>query len=155
MPFSGGPESCPHSLQHILPHQVKALYGDEAEGALISNLKRGIASLLQLQPHAGTTVEVRGCDQQLGDINHLQLVFRTRHIYRIILFPWMKGKTSPRVSAKQGLPVFQEDASGSCRVTYTVSNHSITKTKDLPSCTKPKLGFTSVNKASPWLLWRW
>uniref|UniRef100_A0A8B9SNA0 Vitellogenin domain-containing protein n=1 Tax=Anas platyrhynchos TaxID=8839 RepID=A0A8B9SNA0_ANAPL len=76
--------------------KVKALYGDEAEGALISNLKRGIASLLQLQPHAGTAVE--------------------------------------------------EDASGSCRVTYTVSNHSITKTKDLLSCTKPKLGFSSVNK---------
>ncbi|XP_035167755.1 microsomal triglyceride transfer protein-like [Oxyura jamaicensis] len=76
--------------------KVKALYGDEAEGALISNLKRGIVSLLQLQPHAGTTVE--------------------------------------------------EDASGSCRVTYTVSNHSITKTKDLLSCTKPKVGFTSVNK---------
>nr|XP_038037636.1 LOW QUALITY PROTEIN: microsomal triglyceride transfer protein-like [Anas platyrhynchos] len=76
--------------------KVKALYGDEAEGTLISNLKRGIASLLQLQPHAGTAVE--------------------------------------------------EDASGSCRVTYTVSNHSITKAKDLLSCTKPKLGFSSVNK---------
>lgn len=50
--------------------------------------------------------------------------------------------------------VFQEDASGSCQVTYTVSNHSITKTKDLLSCSKPKSGFTSLNKASPLLsLW--
>ncbi|XP_009979427.1 PREDICTED: microsomal triglyceride transfer protein large subunit-like, partial [Tauraco erythrolophus] len=76
--------------------KVKAFYGDEAESILISNLKRGIVSLLQLQPHAGTAVE--------------------------------------------------EDVSGSCQVTYTMSNHSVTKTKDLLSCTKPKAGFTSVNK---------
>ncbi|XP_039562657.1 microsomal triglyceride transfer protein large subunit-like isoform X2 [Passer montanus] len=76
--------------------KVKAFYGNEAENILISNLKRGITSLFQLQPHAGTTVE--------------------------------------------------EDASGSCQVTYTVSNHSITKTKDLLSCSKPKSGFSSTNK---------
>uniref|UniRef100_A0A8C0EPB8 Vitellogenin domain-containing protein n=1 Tax=Bubo bubo TaxID=30461 RepID=A0A8C0EPB8_BUBBB len=76
--------------------KVKAFYGDEAESILISNLKRGIISLLQLQPHAGTAME--------------------------------------------------EDVSGSCQVTYATSNHSITKTKDLLSCTKPKSGFTSVNK---------
>ncbi|XP_059333663.1 microsomal triglyceride transfer protein-like [Ammospiza nelsoni] len=76
--------------------KVKAFYGNEAENILISNLKRGITSLFQLQPHAGTTVE--------------------------------------------------EDASGSCQVTYTMSNHSITKTKDLLSCSKPKSGFTSMNK---------
>uniref|UniRef100_H1A204 Microsomal triglyceride transfer protein large subunit-like n=1 Tax=Taeniopygia guttata TaxID=59729 RepID=H1A204_TAEGU len=76
--------------------KVKAFYGNKVENILISNLKRGIVSLFQLQPHAGTTVE--------------------------------------------------EDASGSCQVTYTVSNHSITKTKDLLSCSKPKSGFTSTNK---------
>uniref|UniRef100_A0A8B9MK23 Vitellogenin domain-containing protein n=1 Tax=Accipiter nisus TaxID=211598 RepID=A0A8B9MK23_9AVES len=76
--------------------KVKAFYGDEAESILISNLKRGIVSLLQLQPHAGTAVE--------------------------------------------------EDVSGSCEVTYAVSNHSITKTKDLLSCAKPRSGFASVNK---------
>uniref|UniRef100_A0A663N608 Microsomal triglyceride transfer protein-like n=2 Tax=Athene cunicularia TaxID=194338 RepID=A0A663N608_ATHCN len=76
--------------------KVKDFYGDAAESILISNLKRGIISLLQLQPHAGTATE--------------------------------------------------EDVSGSCQVTYTVSNHSITKTKDLLSCTKPKSGLTSVNK---------
>uniref|UniRef100_A0A8C3QNI9 Vitellogenin domain-containing protein n=1 Tax=Cyanoderma ruficeps TaxID=181631 RepID=A0A8C3QNI9_9PASS len=76
--------------------KVKAFYGNEAENILVSNLKRGIISLFQLQPHAGTTVE--------------------------------------------------EDASGSCQVTYTVSNHSITKIKDLLSCSKPKSGFTSINK---------
>ncbi|XP_064320700.1 microsomal triglyceride transfer protein-like [Phalacrocorax carbo] len=76
--------------------KVKAFYVDKAESILVSNLKRGIASLLQLQPHTSTTVE--------------------------------------------------EDVSGSCRVTYTVSNHSITKTKDLLSCTKLKSGFPSVNK---------
>ncbi|XP_064573336.1 microsomal triglyceride transfer protein-like isoform X3 [Zonotrichia leucophrys gambelii] len=76
--------------------KVKAFYGNEAENILISNLKRGITSLFQLQPHASTTVE--------------------------------------------------EDASGSCQVTYTVSNHSIIKTKDLLSCSKPKSGFTSMNK---------
>ncbi|XP_009574040.1 PREDICTED: microsomal triglyceride transfer protein large subunit-like [Fulmarus glacialis] len=76
--------------------KVKAFYGDEAESILISNLKRGVVSLLQLQPHAGTAVE--------------------------------------------------EDVSGSCQVTYAVSNHSVTKTKDLLSCAKPKSGFTSVNK---------
>lgn len=41
-----------------MPFQVKAAYGNEAESILISNLKRGIISLLQLQPHAGTAVEV-------------------------------------------------------------------------------------------------
>lgn len=51
--------------------------------------------------------------------------------------------------------MFQEDISGSCQVTYTMSNHSVTKTKDLLSCTKPKSGFTSVNKASPLLLRCW
>nr|XP_021148578.1 microsomal triglyceride transfer protein isoform X1 [Columba livia]XP_021148579.1 microsomal triglyceride transfer protein isoform X1 [Columba livia] len=76
--------------------KVKAFHGDGAESILISNLKRGVVSLLQLQPHAGTTVE--------------------------------------------------EDVSGSCQVTYTVSSHSITKTKDLLSCTNPHSGFTSVNK---------
>ncbi|KAM6262974.1 microsomal triglyceride transfer protein large subunit-like [Spheniscus humboldti] len=74
--------------------KVKAFYGDEAESILISNLKRGVISLLQLQPHAGTAVE--------------------------------------------------EDISGSCQVTYTMSNHSVTKTKDLLSCAKPKSGFTST-----------
>ncbi|KAM6390476.1 microsomal triglyceride transfer protein-like [Pluvialis apricaria] len=76
--------------------KVKAFYGDEGESILISNLKRGVIGLLQLQPHAGTAVE--------------------------------------------------EDVSGSCQVMYTVSNHSITKTKDLLSCTKLNSGFTSVNK---------
>ncbi|XP_074011267.1 microsomal triglyceride transfer protein-like [Numenius arquata] len=76
--------------------KVKAFYGDGTESILISNLKRGIVSLLQLQPHAGTAVE--------------------------------------------------EDVSGSCQVTYTMSNHSITKMKDLLSCTKPNSRFTSVNK---------
>ncbi|XP_014795886.1 PREDICTED: microsomal triglyceride transfer protein large subunit-like [Calidris pugnax] len=76
--------------------KVKAFYGDETESILISNLKRGIISLLQLQPHAGTAVE--------------------------------------------------EDISGSCQVTYTMSNHSIMKVKDLLSCTKPNSRFTSVNK---------
>ncbi|XP_072727159.1 microsomal triglyceride transfer protein-like [Ciconia boyciana] len=76
--------------------KVKAFYGDKAESILISNLKRGVVSLLQLQPHASITVE--------------------------------------------------EDVSGSCQITYAMSNHSIMKTKDLLSCTKPKSGFASVNK---------
>ncbi|XP_032301358.1 microsomal triglyceride transfer protein large subunit-like [Coturnix japonica] len=41
--------------------------------------------------------------------------------------------------------IVEEDASGSCQVTYTVSNHSIEKIKDLLSCTKPKIGHASVN----------
>lgn len=48
----------PAGRHHLLPSQVKAFYGDEAESILISNLKRGVVSLLQLQPHAGTAVEV-------------------------------------------------------------------------------------------------
>ncbi|XP_062436635.1 microsomal triglyceride transfer protein-like [Rhea pennata] len=76
--------------------KVKAFYGDEAESPLILNLKRGLISLLQVQPHSGTAVE--------------------------------------------------EDVSGSCQVTYAVSNDSATKTKDLLSCMKPKFGFASVNK---------
>nr|XP_013795601.1 PREDICTED: microsomal triglyceride transfer protein large subunit-like [Apteryx mantelli mantelli] len=37
--------------------KVKAFYGNEAESPLISNLKRGLISLLQVQPHPGTAVE--------------------------------------------------------------------------------------------------
>ncbi|XP_039338180.1 microsomal triglyceride transfer protein large subunit-like isoform X3 [Mauremys reevesii] len=40
----------------------------------------------------------------------------------------------------------EEDVSGSCQVTYVVYKDSIVKTKDLQSCTRPKFGFTSVNK---------
>ncbi|XP_061857516.1 microsomal triglyceride transfer protein [Colius striatus] len=76
--------------------KIKAFYGDQGESILISNLKRGIISLFQLQPHTGITVE--------------------------------------------------EDVSGSCQVTYAMTNHSITKTKDLLSCTKTNSGFSSVNK---------
>ncbi|XP_051474207.1 microsomal triglyceride transfer protein-like [Apus apus] len=79
------------------PAQVKAFYGDPAESILISNLKRGVVSLLQLQLHPNSTT-------------------------------------------------LEEDVSGSCQVTYTTSNHSITKTKDLLSCTKIEPGFTSINK---------
>nr|XP_009673897.1 PREDICTED: microsomal triglyceride transfer protein large subunit-like isoform X1 [Struthio camelus australis] len=76
--------------------KVKAFYGNEAESPLISNLKRGLISLLQVQPHPGTAVE--------------------------------------------------EDVSGSCQVTYAVSNDSAIKTKDLLRCTTPQFGFASVNK---------
>uniref|UniRef100_A0A8C5X886 Vitellogenin domain-containing protein n=1 Tax=Malurus cyaneus samueli TaxID=2593467 RepID=A0A8C5X886_9PASS len=92
----GGGTSSLSSPHCLFSPQIKAFYGNGTENILISNLKRGMVSLLQLQPHAGTAVE--------------------------------------------------DDASGSCQVTYTVSNHSITKTKDLHSCTRPKAGFTSTNK---------
>ncbi|XP_077206611.1 microsomal triglyceride transfer protein large subunit-like [Paroedura picta] len=47
----------------------------------------------------------------------------------------------------------EEDISGSCQVTYTISNNSILKTKDLHSCRRPKFGFSSVNKIFG-LLWQ-
>ncbi|KAI1231594.1 Microsomal triglyceride transfer protein large subunit, partial [Lamprotornis superbus] len=47
--------------------KVKAFYGNEAENILISNLKRGIISLFQLQPHAGR------CLWKLpGHLHHVQ-----------------------------------------------------------------------------------
>lgn len=52
------PRDVPSAWHPLLLSQVKAFYGNEAENILISNLKRGIISLFQLQPHAGTTVEV-------------------------------------------------------------------------------------------------
>ncbi|XP_054840195.1 microsomal triglyceride transfer protein-like [Eublepharis macularius] len=42
--------------------------------------------------------------------------------------------------------VIEDDISGSCQVTYTISNNSVLKTKDLNSCIRPKFGFSSVNK---------
>ncbi|KAH0623543.1 hypothetical protein JD844_006408 [Phrynosoma platyrhinos] len=42
----------------------------------------------------------------------------------------------------------KEDISGSCQVTYTVSEDAVLKTKDLHSCIRPKFGFRSINKAS-------
>lgn len=55
---AGPPRAVPAGRHQLLVSQVKAFYGDEAESILISNLKRGVISLLQLQPHAGTAVEV-------------------------------------------------------------------------------------------------
>uniref|UniRef100_A0A8D2KSK1 Vitellogenin domain-containing protein n=1 Tax=Varanus komodoensis TaxID=61221 RepID=A0A8D2KSK1_VARKO len=40
----------------------------------------------------------------------------------------------------------QGDISGSCQVTYVVSEDSVLKMKDLHSCTRPAFGFSSVNK---------
>ncbi|XP_066477502.1 microsomal triglyceride transfer protein large subunit-like [Tiliqua scincoides] len=42
--------------------------------------------------------------------------------------------------------VTEEDISGTCQVTYVVSNASVLKTKDLHSCIRQKFGFSSVNK---------
>ncbi|KAJ6657769.1 hypothetical protein lerEdw1_001956 [Lerista edwardsae] len=42
--------------------------------------------------------------------------------------------------------VTEDDISGTCQVTYTVSKASILKTKDLRSCRRQKFGFSSVNK---------
>ncbi|POI21843.1 hypothetical protein CIB84_014409, partial [Bambusicola thoracicus] len=44
--------------------KIKALYGDETESTLITNLKRGVVSLLQLQPHTGTIMEILGIQWQ-------------------------------------------------------------------------------------------
>lgn len=71
------PKDVPSARYHLLPSQIKAFYGNEAENILISNLKRGIISLFQLQLHAGTTVEVgpelgpyppkiQGCTRRAG-----------------------------------------------------------------------------------------
>ncbi|XP_014382165.1 microsomal triglyceride transfer protein-like isoform X1 [Alligator sinensis] len=76
--------------------KVEGIYGDREEKPLILDLKRGLISLLQFQPHAGRITE--------------------------------------------------EDISGSCKVVYTVSKDSVVKTKDLQECTRPRFGFTSVNK---------
>ncbi|XP_074855590.1 microsomal triglyceride transfer protein-like [Carettochelys insculpta] len=76
--------------------KIEGLYGEGEGKPLILDLKRGLISLFQLQPHSGTVTE--------------------------------------------------EDVSGSCQVTYVVSKDSTVKTKDLHSCTRPKFGFTSVNK---------
>ncbi|XP_042312143.1 microsomal triglyceride transfer protein large subunit-like [Sceloporus undulatus] len=42
--------------------------------------------------------------------------------------------------------VTEEDISGSCKVTYTISEDSVLKTKDLHSCTRATFGFHSINK---------
>nr|XP_042712818.1 microsomal triglyceride transfer protein large subunit-like isoform X3 [Chrysemys picta bellii] len=76
--------------------KVEGIYGDKGGRSQTLNLKQGLISLLQFQPHSGTATE--------------------------------------------------EDVSGRCQVTYVVSEDSIVKTKDLQSCTRPKFGFTSVNK---------
>ncbi|XP_073209685.1 microsomal triglyceride transfer protein-like isoform X3 [Lepidochelys kempii] len=76
--------------------KVEGIYGDGGGRPQTLNLKQGLISLLQFQPHYGTATE--------------------------------------------------EDVSGSCQVTYVVSKDSVVKTKDLHSCTRPKFGFTSVNK---------
>ncbi|XP_067408778.1 microsomal triglyceride transfer protein large subunit-like isoform X2 [Emydura macquarii macquarii] len=76
--------------------KAEGIYGHGGGKPLTLDLKRGLLSLFQFQPHSGTATE--------------------------------------------------EDVSGSCQVTYVVSRDSAVKTKDLHSCTRPKFGFTSVNK---------
>lgn len=82
-----GPQRRP--LSPFDPPQVKAFYGNEAENILISNLKRGIIGLFQLQPHAGTTVEVgpqlgpllpkmQGCTRRAGPGAQPDLEFQQR-----------------------------------------------------------------------------
>lgn len=67
------PEPSPQTNTSSRPSQVKGFHGDEAESTLISNLKRGVVSLLQLQPHAGTAVEVGAEPGQDKTIKSVQI----------------------------------------------------------------------------------
>ncbi|XP_015278731.1 PREDICTED: microsomal triglyceride transfer protein large subunit-like [Gekko japonicus] len=98
----------------------------------------------------------------------------TTELQQPIFLHWYNGKvegfyenkaTSPlTLELKRGLASLlqfqthpgkktEEDISGSCQVTYTASEDSVQKTKDLHSCRRSKFGFSCVNKIFG-LLWQ-
>nr|XP_020638768.1 microsomal triglyceride transfer protein large subunit-like [Pogona vitticeps] len=105
--------------------------------------------------------------QNIDENQSVKLSLSARDVEQPIFLHWNKGKiegiygektgNALTLELKRGLislfqlqahsgTVTEEDISGSCQVTYTVSKNSALKTKDLHSCVRPKFGFSAVNK---------
>uniref|UniRef100_A0ABM5G111 Microsomal triglyceride transfer protein-like isoform X1 n=1 Tax=Pogona vitticeps TaxID=103695 RepID=A0ABM5G111_9SAUR len=105
--------------------------------------------------------------QNIDENQSVKLSLNARDVEQPMFLHWNKGKIEGIYGEKTGnaltlelkrglISLFQlqahsgteteEDISGSCQVTYTVSKNSALKTKDLHSCVRPKFGFSAVNK---------
>ncbi|KAJ7426926.1 microsomal triglyceride transfer protein large subunit-like protein [Willisornis vidua] len=100
--------------------KVKAFYGNEAENILISNLKRGIISLLQLQPHAGTTVEVFGV--QWLPTSRSQYVVKDNLLQSAlaeethVVAPALRSNSGIKISSRQQLQLLSPPMPGPAEV---------------------------------------
>lgn len=107
--------------------QAKAFYSYWTEPATIKNLKRGLASLFQVQLKTGKVIEVNSAiilDSTGVAFSH---VFSMYFMGTIIIFN-----------------VFgQNDVSGRCTVEYKVIKGQVTRTKILETCKTAEEGFTT------------
>ncbi|KAK4821154.1 hypothetical protein QYF61_014249 [Mycteria americana] len=100
--------------------KVKAFYGDEAESILISNLKRGVVSLLQLQPHASTTVEIFGVEWQ--PTSKSQYIVKGNLLQSVLaeeshlVSPALRSTTSIKISSRQQLQLASPPMPGPAEV---------------------------------------
>lgn len=103
--------------------QAKAFYSYWTEPATIRNLKRGLASLLQVQLKTGKVLEVNAT--------------------LVSLFLSLLAHGVNRRNACE-----QNDVSGRCTVAYKVDKHQVTRTKLLETCKTAESGFTTQSQVS-------
>lgn len=114
-------------LLHHLPCflQAKAFYSYWTEPATVKNLKRGLASLFQVQLKTGKVIEVNwAITLHNTAFSH---IFSMYFMGTIIIFD-----------------VFgQNDVSGRCTVEYKAIKGQVTRTKILETCQTAEEGFTT------------
>ncbi|GAB0192491.1 microsomal triglyceride transfer protein-like [Grus japonensis] len=100
--------------------KVKAFYGDEGESILISNLKRGVVSLLQLQPHAGTAVEIFGVEWQ--PTSKSQYTVKDNLLHSVLaeeshmVSPALRSSIGIKISSRQQLQLLSPPMPGPAEV---------------------------------------
>ncbi|OWK51569.1 Microsomal triglyceride transfer protein large subunit [Lonchura striata] len=100
--------------------KVKAFYGNKAENILISNLKRGIISLFQLQPHASTTVEMFGVKWQPS--SRSQFVVKDSLLQSVLaeeshlVAPALRSYSSIKITSRQQLQLVSPAMPGPAEV---------------------------------------
>nr|XP_034994588.1 protein TBATA isoform X2 [Zootoca vivipara] len=133
------------------------------------NLNDAGEHLLQVQIH-GLQLHhdpERSKSQTGNNDQPAQVSLNTTELEQPVFLHWKNGKIEGIYEDKAGSPltlelkrglvsllqfqtqpgtVTEDDISGSCPVTYTVSKDSVLKTKDLHGCKRTKFGFSSVNK---------
>lgn len=107
--------------------QAKAFYSYWTEPATIRNLKRGLASLLQVQLKSGKVVEVNVTAKPLS----------------VCVFNLFSKKSVNSWNAWE-----QNDVSGRCTVAYQAEKHRVTRTKLLETCKTAETCFTTHSKVS-------
>uniref|UniRef100_A0A8C5AN68 Vitellogenin domain-containing protein n=1 Tax=Gadus morhua TaxID=8049 RepID=A0A8C5AN68_GADMO len=120
---------------HLRNGKVKAFYSYREEPATIKNLKRGLASLLQVQLNTGKVIEVS--PQQGNGVR-----------FKFILTPFLSPCKVFMLYPNQNITKMmvccrQNDVSGRCTVQYRATNGQVTRTKLLETCQTSETGFTT------------